>query len=372
MGTDVATTSSLNPTMRIAILTPSFTTRDAVSHDVLGMHETLRRMGEVRIFAEGWTVKSPSISSYDRIGSFVKERNDIVIYHHSRGWEPALDLWPQLTCRKILRYHNITPPDFFTRYNQNMASTCLAGRQEIKALVAGCDLFLGTSGYTAGELIAEGADESRCFVVPPFHRANELSAINSDATVLTRLQNGNVNLCTVGRIAPNKGHVDLLAAFAVYHHDYNNQSKLSIVGKRETRLANYMAVLQATAIRLNVDHAVTFTGDVSEAVLKAQYNASDIFVTTTEHEGFCVPLVEAMVLGVPIVAYSTPAVTETIGKAGIVWKQRNPVLLAESVSAVIADQSLRNRLKVAGQRRYEECFAPQRIAARLNQVLNAF
>jgi glycosyltransferase involved in cell wall biosynthesis len=348
--------------MRIAILTPSITSRDAVGNDVLGMYGVLKEVGEVRIYAEGWTLTEPQIFPPSKIRSFLKKPDDILIYHYARGWDPALPLLNSLRCRKIIKYHNITPPEFFARYSADLANLCREGRQQLKPIATSdCDLFLSDSGFNMRELLAEGTLETKSLAIPPFHHIDHLRSIEADAAVLDQFQNGQVNVCTVGRVAPNKCHPELIAAFAAYHHEYNPRSRLVIVGKQETRLAKYSALLRALIKRLNLEHAVTFTGEVSDNALKAFYSVADLFITTSEHEGFCVPLVEAMAMKVPIVAYSSSAIPETVGRAGIVWDQRNPFLMAESINSIVSDPSLSAGLASMGWRRYQELFTNDRI-----------
>ena len=350
---------------RIAIVTPSITTGDAVSNDVLGMHHVLKRKGfETKIFAEGYDLTTQEISAPDRISDFLKDPNDILIYHHSRGWEPGLALLKSTNSTAVVRYHNVTPPEFFVKYNADLAAMCQAGRNELPDVArAGCDRYLADSGYNLQELVAEGADESNSFVVPPFHHVERLQTLPPDQEVLQRCSDGSSNVCMVGRVAPNKGHPALLEAFAAYHHDYNSNSRLLIVGKEETRLRNYGSVLREMVRRLKLKEAVVFAGEVSDAALKAYYQTAHAFMITSDHEGFCVPLVEAMSMGIPVVAYSSSAIPETVGDAGIVWAERNPYLLAESLHAVISDESLRQKLGAKGRRRYEQHFTNEKIEA---------
>ena len=197
-----------------------------------------------------------------------------------------------------------------------------------------------------------------------------MHSIEADPAVLDQFQNGHVNVCTVGRLAPNKGHPELILAFAAYHHDYNPKSRLIIVGKHETRLAQYSALLWGLIKRLELEQAVVLAGGVSDYELKAFYSVADLFITTSEHEGFCVPLVEAMALKVPIVAYGSSAIPETVGQAGLVWEQRNPFLLAESIHAVASDPSLGAGLAAMGWRRYQERFTNDRIGKEFLSALS--
>lgn len=357
--------------MRIAILTPSITSGDAVSNDVLGMYSVLEKLGDVRVFAEGWTLNEPRILAAPKIKSFLKKSTEILIYHYSRGWELGLDLLRDLDCHTIIKYHNVTPPAFVARYSADYASMCLEGRQQLGPIArSDCDRYLAASAYNLRELLDEGASESRSFVVPPFHHIDRLNSIEPDVAVLDNYQDDKVNILMVGRVTPNKGHPALIQAFAAYHHDYNRESRLIIIGKEETRLAKYSALLREMVKRLKLQHSVIFAGEVSDYALKAYYLVANVFMTTSEHEGFCVPLVEAMALKIPIVAYASSAIPETVGPAGLVWEERNPSLLAESVDSIMTDKSLSKSLSAEGRCRYEQRFTNERIEAEFLRAMN--
>ena len=357
---------------RIAILTPSITTRDAVSNDVVNMYYVLERHGfESRIFAEGWTLTTPKIFPADGIDAFLRNSDDVLIYHYSRGWDPGLALLKNLDCRTVVRYHNVTPPDFFLSYNPELAAMCQAGREQLGPIAgAKADRYLSASTYNMRELVSAGASESDSFVVPPFHHIERLNSVDADREVLRRNADGKTNVCMVGRVAPNKDHPALLEAFAAYYHDHNSHSRLLIVGKEEARLRNYTQLLHKLVNRLKLKGAVVFTGEVSEAALKAYYQTAHAFMITSEHEGFCVPVVEAMALGVPVIAYSSSAIPETVGEAGIVWDERNPNLLAESINSVTTNKSLATALGAKGRRRYEEFFTNEKIEASFLQAVS--
>jgi len=357
---------------RIAILTPSITTGDAVSNDVLGMHDVLQQRGyDVRVFAEGWALDKPRVWPAPQIGNFIKQPTDVLIYHYSRGWDPGLDLLRDLKCRKIIKYHNVTPPEFLAGYNSDFAAMCLEGREQLTLIArSGSDLYLSDSAYNMRELAAEGAVNAKSFVVPPFHHVDRLHSVEPDQSVLSSCSDGKVNICMVGRVAPNKSHPALIEAFAAYHHDYNPNSRLIIAGKEEVRLAKYSTLLRALARRLKLQDDVIFTGEVSDRALRAYYAAAHVFMITSEHEGFCVPLVEAMAMKIPIVAYASTAIPETVGSAGLVWDERNPYLLAESIKSIVGDRSVGQALSAMGWRRYEQHFTNARIEAGFLDAIN--
>ena len=356
---------------RVAIVTPSITVGDAVSNDVVGMYRVLQKLGfDTRIFAESWTLKTPKISPPGDIRRFLKKPDDVLIYHYSRGWDFGLSLLENPQQQTVVRYHNVTPPEFFAKYNDDLALMCLTGRQQLTSIAnANCDRYLSASAYSMLELVSEGASQSRSFVVPPFHQVDRLRSIQADRKVLTAYGDSKTNICMVGRVAPNKGHPALIEAFAAYHHEYNSDSRLIIIGKEETRLRKYSPLLRELANRLKIKDAVVFAGEVSDEALKAYYQIAHAFMLTSEHEGFCVPLVEAMAMGVPIVAYASSAIGETVADAGIVWEERNPYLLAETLDRLMR-KSLSADLCMKGRRRYQERFTNQKIEETFLQALS--
>lgn len=356
---------------RIAILSPSITTGDAVSNDVIGMYETLRASGhEARIYAEGWTIDEPTIRTPDKIHNFLRSSQDLLIYHFSRGWDFGLKLLSELKCRIAIKYHNVTPPEYLERFSRDFARMCLEGRDQLKLIAnARCELFMSDSGYNAGELLKEGTTAGKSFIVPPFHHIDRLSRVEADPKLRAAYDDNKINILMVGRVAPNKGHTLLIEAFAAYHHDYNARSRLFIVGKEEARLAAYNNVLREMARYLKVGDSVIFTGEASESALKTYYSLAHVFMITSEHEGFCVPLVEAMSMNVPIVAYGSTAIPGTVDQAGLVWNEGDPYLLAESIHSIIKGNGVAKSLGEKGRRRYEEHFTNEKIKGTFLNVI---
>lgn len=336
---------------RVAILTPSLTTADAVSNDVLGERDALKRNGDkVKVFSDLAPVRS-----------FLRNPEDVLIYHHSRGWHPGVQLVCELSCRRVIKYHNVTPAEFFAGFSRTDQDLCERGRRELTDLAAAqCELYLSDSSFNMQELIAIGADPSKSFVVPPFHHIDRLSTITADRETLKTYSGDTTNILTVGRLVPNKNVHHLIEVFAYYHHDYNNNSRLIIVGKGGEGFSPYSKLLHRIVEQLGLTKGVVFTGGVSDEELKAYYLVADAFVTVSEHEGFCVPLVEAMSMKLPITAYASTAIPETVGDAGIVWIERNPMLIAESIDRFVRDKMVRDALAQRGYRRYESMFTNEK------------
>jgi len=332
---------------RVAILTPSLTTADAISNDVMGERDALKRnSNDVKVF-----------SDLAPIRKFLKNPSDILIYHHSRGWHPGVQLVRELSCRRVIKYHNVTPAEFFAGFSRTDQDLCERGRRELTDLAAAqCDLYLSDSSFNMQELIALGVDPSKSFVVPPFHHIDRLTTITADQETLKKYSGDTTNILTVGRLVPNKNVHHLIEVFAHYHFDYNNNSRLLLVGKGGEGFTPYPKLLHRVVEKLGLTKAVVFTGAVSDEALKAYYLVADAFVTVSEHEGFCVPLVEAMSMKLPITAYASTAIPETVGDAGIVWTERNPMLIAGSIDLFVRDRSVRDALGRRGYRRYESMF----------------
>ncbi|HEY0319363.1 MAG TPA: glycosyltransferase family 4 protein [Pyrinomonadaceae bacterium] len=360
------------PTPRIALLAPLLTPGDAITNDILGMYEALERSGyEARIYAAETDVQKPKVWHVSKINSFIRASTDILIYHYSIGWEPALQLLRKKKFRRVVKYHNVTPPEFFAPWSEAYEIACRSGRAQLHAIAqTDCDLYLSDSEYNMLELIEYGAQESKSLALPPFHHIDRLSSLDADLSVLNTYRDAKANILMVGRVAPNKGHASLIEAFAIYHRYYNQDSRLLIVGKEDKRLASYSVHLRERAARLKVKDAVVFTGEVTDQELKAYYLLSNIFMIASEHEGFCVPLVEAMAMKLPIVAYGSSAVPQTVDKAGLVWDEHNPHLLAESANFLISDESLSSALGLMGLRRYERHFTNEKIEADFLEALD--
>src|SRR5205085_5972584 len=233
-----------------------------------------------------------------------------------------------------------------------------------------CDIYLADSEYNRQDLLREGAIAERCFVVPPFHHIDRLLAIEGAIHILDGYRDGRTIILMVGRIAPNKGHAALIEAFANYYHNYNRNSRLVIVGKEEAAFAPYSKQLHELTKTTLSQEAVSFTGETTDSELKAFYLLSSVFAIASEHEGFCVPLVEAMAMKVPIVAYSSSAIPATVGGAGFVLTERNPYLMAETIDRLVRDESLNVAFGMTGWQRYERYFTNEKIEAELFKALS--
>ena len=264
---------------KIAICNTSYEFGDAVSNDMLGMYNVLVEKGYgVRLFALEPSPSDPPVHSIDTLPEFVHDREDLCIYHYATGWEHGLSILSRLKCRKIIKYHNVTPPEFFEGINADYVQVCTLGRKLLTKLPEmGIDLYLADSEYNNQELIGAGAKPSKCEIVPPFHHVDRLKRLDADLAWLDRFNDESVNILMVGRIAPNKGYDRLIDSFACYAREYNPGSRLLVVGGNDPKLESYKACLEDQIVRNGLKDSVFFTGKVSDAVLKAIYLVADIF-----------------------------------------------------------------------------------------------
>lgn len=357
--------------MKAIVLTPVLAGADAVGNDVLAMTRLLRERGiETRICCNVAHGVDEVTITPDQALDFAGGPNDLLIYHFSVGWPAALDIIRRARGFRVVRYHNITPPKFFAPYSIDYEQACTGGRAEIPAVAAlGCELYLGASAYNNEDFLAAGVARERMAVLAPFHRVDQLLAAEADLALLDELNDGARNVLMVGRVAPNKGHIELIDAFAAYVDAYGDPARLVIVGKADPRLQAYPDRIRARIDEHRLDGRVRWLDSVNEAQLKSTYLASHAFMTLSQHEGFCVPVIEAMALGTPVIACGSSALPETIGDGGIVWGETDPWLYAASLARLGEDALFRNTLLDTARDRYTNEFALPVLRERFFKVL---
>jgi glycosyltransferase involved in cell wall biosynthesis len=291
---------------------------------------------------------------------------DVVILHYALPSPLSAALCEQ-PGRRVLLHHNVTPPEFFSGYDPEMVRICTLGRQQLAGLSEHVDLGLADSEFNRREL--EQAGFRRTGVLPIYlDYARYRRPPNG---VLTRLlRDENVNLLFVGRISPNKRHEDLLRLACYWKRYIAPDVRLLLVGKLPRR-RQYFDALQALLYELGFTPAeVVFTGHVEHDDLLACYAAASVFVSMSEHEGFGVPLLEAMLLDVPVLAYRAAAVPDTLGPAGVQFSAKRLPEVAELAHALATDAELR-RAVLAGQRQRLAAFAPATVEAALKGHLES-
>lgn len=359
--------------VRVALLVAVLGERDAVGTDAREMAAALNRLGhDARLYAASSQGTGSEAESLSALQPLLDDPDAMLIYHFAFGWQPAVDLLRRARCRRVVRYHNVTPPAFFADWSSEYVAICQAGRDQIAELAAlGCELYLGDSPFNVDDFLAAGVARERTAVLAPFNRLDRLIAMPADLALLDALNDGSANWLTVARLAPNKGHLYLLDAFAMYLDRCQGEARLIVIGSEDARLESYNAALREKVQALHLDAHLQFLHGADDAALKSAYLCADTLVSLSAHEGFCVPLVEAMALGVPVVALDAGAQAWTLGGAGLHWDSTEPALIAASIERIRQDAGLRDAMRERGYARVADAFAPAVLEARLAAIMDA-
>jgi L-malate glycosyltransferase len=337
-------------------LTPKLSPGDATSQHALQIRRIVRELGHrSEIFVEHVDEQiAGEVHPYRDYGgkAHPSSPTDVLIYHMAIGSTLA-DFLSEQTGRIVVDYHNITPERFFHGWNDEIIHGLALGRRQLSALARESVLGMADSGYNQAELRACGYPTTA--VVPILldadHFVHEVDAALLHVRDEVRAAGG-TDVLFVGRISPNKRQHEVIKAFALYRRMYEPQARLTLVGGSSS--ARYLRALHDFAELLGVADAVTFTGVVSDAALSAYYRSADVFVCCSAHEGFCLPLLEAMANDLPVIAVAAAAVPETLGAAGVTLDRCDPALLAAAIDRVVNDRVLRCSLVAAGRTRLGE------------------
>jgi len=268
--------------------------------------------------------------------------DDIVVLHLSIGSDANM-VFHTLRAKKAVVYHNITPPDFFRGYQEEIVRNLKRGREELAMLKGTAPVNVADSRFNASEL--ESLGYQNVSVLPLLlDRSNWKGSI--DRRIVQQYRDGFVNILFVGRCAPNKRIEDLLYTLYYCQKYVNRDTRLIHVGSA-AGLERYQALLRTKARELKVENFV-LAGSVRAEELRAYYQAADVFLCLSDHEGFCIPLLEAMGHEIPVVAYDAGAVAETMGGAGVVIRDKQFDVIAETTLRAATDQPLRQAI-VKGQ-----------------------
>jgi L-malate glycosyltransferase len=315
---------------------------DAIGHEVLGIQRALRAAGyESAIYVETADprLEDLTLDYRDMVGAIADE--DILIHHFSIGSRASRTAYA-LPGRMILVYHNITPPEYFIGVHKDLVKLCFRGRRELTAYIGRCDLALGDSEYNRQELEALGFPITGVLpVVPDFSHLD----VEPDRALAREFDDGWTNVMFVGRVIPNKKLEDVILAFHAYRTRHNPRARLLLVGSY-SGFERYLQMLHGLIAKLGTSD-VHFLGHVSNEELSAFYDVADLFLCASEHEGFCVPIVEAFYKGVPVVAYAATAVPSTMDGAGVLYDRKDPAEVARILEAVLSDAALEQAIVAA-------------------------
>lgn len=312
---------------------------DAIGNHINTLHrELIKREVDSRIYCV--TSDKRRQGEAHELKYYDAKPDDIILYHLSTGSELNRQV-AEFPGKLLINYHNITPPKFFTNYHRNLEELCEQGYDDVLYLRNKVSAVVADSQYNLHELEKMGYT---CPMksIPIFMDFSDYDKAPNPA-VMKKYNDGKKNILFVGRIAPNKKQEDVIRAFYYYTKHLESNSRLIIVGSYNG-LEQYYLELKAYVKKLGLKNVV-FTGHTSFPDILAYYRTADLFLCQSEHEGFCVPLVEAMYFGVPIVTYDSSAIGETLGQAGVLLRDKDPMLTATVIDCILSDENVINQIR---------------------------
>lgn len=353
---------------RIIQILPTLSYGDGVSNDALAIDTILKKNGfRTKIYAENVDKRiSKDLVQHVSHLPRLKER-DVIMYHLSTGSE-LNEMLPQMKGRKVIIYHNITPQEYFADYHDFSATLCREGRKSMSKLCSVPEYCLADSPYNREELLENGYS-CKVDVMPIIIPFEDYGKAPSGKIMSRYEKDGYTNIIFTGRIAPNKKQEDVIEVFAYYQKFYNPKSRLFLVGSYHN-MEKYLRRLKEYARQLGVNNVI-FTGHIPFDEILAYYRLADVFLCMSEHEGFCIPLVEAMYFQIPVIARAGTGVTGTLGDGGILLEGKNALETAGLIHYIQTHPQARQALRESGKRRMES-FSTDRMEQMFITYLNAF
>ena len=308
---------------------------DAIGNEVIGIRKALHLAGfESDIFVETSDSRVEHLCRDYRDLIDISHPDNILIHHFSIGSRASRVAYA-LPDRMVLVYHNITPPEYFVGVHEDLVQLCYSGRRELRAYPPRCDLALGDSEFNRQELESLGFSKTGVLpVIPDFTHLDQ----TPDHTLVSEFDDDKLNILFVGRIIPNKRIEDVIRFYHAYRIKYGRNARLLLVGSY-SGFESYLASLHHLINSLGIPDVHIF-GHVSNAELTACYDVADLFLSASEHEGFCVPLVEAFYKQLPVLAYDAAAVPTTLDGAGVLYKNKDPRHVASIINTVLSDVAI--------------------------------
>ncbi|OVE76371.1 hypothetical protein BVX97_01145 [bacterium E08(2017)] len=325
-----------------------FTNGDAISNEARVLRDIFQSWGyKSEIFSEQKRIL-PEIRHEARdVSEYAAEAkpDDIVLLHLSIGSQ-VNEAFLNIPSRRAILYHNVTPSNYLELINKQMANSLSLGRTQIKALAGSAEVNMADSQYNADELAEAGYKDVK--VLPLVLDLDKLTD-SIDKKTMNKYGDHIVNIVFVGRCVPNKKIEDVITAFYYFNKYIEPNSRLIHVGSY-AGTERYYHLLLSQIKELNTDK-VFFTKSIPQPQLNAVYKSADLFLSMSEHEGFCIPLIESMVHDVPILAYAAAAVPETLDGSGVLFKEKDYEAVAEMMGRIVKDKPFREAVLKGQQER---------------------
>jgi glycosyltransferase involved in cell wall biosynthesis len=338
---------------------------DAIGDSARRVRDLLRTMGhESDLYA--LTIDDELRHDVGEFADPAARRGDLTIFHYALP-SPLTAAFASLDSGRVLQYHNVTPAQYFAPFDPALFRLARLGRDELATLAGHTDLALGDSEYNRQELESLGFGTTGVFPI-----AVDTTRVTQPAqrpSIERILDDGLVNFLFVGRMAPNKKIEDIIKLAEVYKRYIDAYYRFIFVGRYDVVPRYYSMIRALMAEYRLLDDRFVFTGAVPDEELAVYYQHAAVYLSLSEHEGFCVPLIEAMAADVPVLAYAAAAVPDTLGGAGVQFAPKDLEYAAELLGALAFDDNLRGQV-IAGQRRRLADFGDARIVRELTSVID--
>ncbi|HEY8241368.1 MAG TPA: glycosyltransferase family 4 protein [Kiritimatiellia bacterium] len=339
---------------------------DAISNEARHLRDLFRSWGyESEIYCEAKRIL-PELRADSRDVQAARETirpDDIVLLHLSIG-SMVNEVFASLPCRRALLYHNVTPAEYFRGWQEEIVGSLRKGREQVQRLAGAAEVNMAVSRYNAAELEQAGYKDVR--VLPLLLDRKLWDVPPSQRVLKSYAREDRIRVLFVGRCAPNKRIEDLLGCFYYLQKFVEPESRLVHVGSF-SGLERYYGLLRAKVAELRLQNVV-FAGSVRQEELNAYFKLADVFLCMSEHEGFCIPLLEAMHHGVPVLAYAAGAVPETLDGSGVLFTEKKFDAVAEMIARLARDKALRDPI-IKRQHERVEAYMKQDLAAELKEAL---
>ncbi len=336
---------------------------DAIGDSARRTRDLLREMGH-RSEIYALTIDEDMEAEVRPFAEPAARAGDLTIFHYALP-SPMTEAFRALPRGRVLQYHNITPARFFASYHPEVFRIASLGRQDLATLVGHTDLALGDSEYNRQELESLGFE--RTGVLPIALDLRRITDAPPHPVIERMFGDGLTNFLFVGRIVPNKRIEDIVRLAEMYKRYIDANYRFVFVGRTDG-MPRYHATVRALIAEFDMlPERFVFTGPVPDWELAAYYRTASVYLSLSEHEGFCVPLLEAMAADVPVFAYDSSAVAETLGGAGVCWSPKDLEYAAELLGQLAFDSDMRTRI-VRRQRARLADFSDEHIADRLRDI----
>jgi glycosyltransferase involved in cell wall biosynthesis len=328
---------------------PTYSSYDAIGNNVRLIDYLLRKNGYLsRIAAFSGDAYDENTLPMFSLDEFIDPQNDVLIYHMSIGNNLNDKIASLKAFRKIMIFHNITPPSYLYFDDIRVVELCSMGETQLQNMGKSFDLTIAVSEFNAATLRELGYENIA--VVPLLTDLSFYDNISPDIGILCRYFDGKANILFVGRGTPNKCQHDIVMAYAAFRK-HCPDSRLLLVGEW---FENYRKRVERIIRDLGLEGHVQILGSVTDSELKALYLSSHLFLCMSEHEGFCVPLLESMRFGVPALAFAAAAVPETLGDSGVLFFEKDYEAVAQIMANLVCDSDLRNKVIEAQKKRLKD------------------